>query len=92
MDDQTNNPTTTPNVLGSAPTMGGDVTAPSTEAPVTDSVPSIASPAMPTYEPVPAVEPESTAPVAQTDSDDSVQAALKRIEDKLNTIALKVGA
>jgi len=91
MDDQTNNTSATPNVLGSAPTMG-DATAPLSGGPVTDSVPDVnPAPAIPAYEQS-TVVPESAAPVAEIKSDDPVQAALKRIEDKLDSIALKVGA
>lgn len=92
MDDQTNNTPATPNVLGSAPTMG-DTTAPPTGGSVTGSVPDASPvPAMSAYEPVSTVVPESAAPVAQDNSDDPVQAVLKRIEDKLDSIVLKVGA
>ncbi len=92
MDDQTNNTSATPNVLGSAPTTG-DATAPLVGGPVTNPVPDVnPAPVMPAYDTASTVVPESAAPVAQSNLDDSVQAALKRIEDKLDSIALKVGA
>lgn len=82
MDDQTNQAAGTPNVLGSAPSMG-DVATP---APAPDAV--AAPTAVPTLDPTPA----PVIPSMEEKADDPVVAALKRIEDKVNAIAIKVGA